>query len=87
MGVLTGQLTPIQTITGNLAQMDAPLVGTLSLPDTVQRPYHGEYDITPSDEEQVLDTKGKILFDDITVAAIPSNYGKITWDGHSIRVS
>lgn len=49
--------------------------------------YSGETSITPSDAEQVLATNGLVLTSDITVAAIPSDYGKITYDGSQITVS
>ena len=56
--------------------------------DYVDRdPYTGEYTITPSDEEQVLVTKNLRMTDNITVKAVPSNYGKIDWNGQYLVVS
>ena len=52
-----------------------------------REPYEGEYEITPTDETQVLQTAGKWDRENITIKAIPSNYGRITWDGHTITVS
>ena len=49
--------------------------------------YEGSYTVTPSDEEQVLETYDKIMTDKVTIAAIPSNYGLITWDGAKLTVS
>lgn len=49
--------------------------------------YHGEYEITPSREEQILPTAGSALSQDIVVHAIPQNYGLITYNGFEIMVS
>ena len=49
--------------------------------------YTGGYSVTPSEETQVLQTKNKRMTDNVTVAPIPSNYGRITWDGTVITVS
>ena len=56
--------------------------------DYVERdPYTGDYTITPSAAEQVILTKNLRMTDNITVEAIPSNYGLITWNGSTLTVS
>ena len=50
-------------------------------------PYHGEYEITPSSEEQILPTANTRLAHDIVINPIPSNYGLITWNGSVLTVS
>ena len=50
-------------------------------------PYEGEYVFTPSDEEQIIQTNNKVLLDNITINPIPSNYGKITYNGRTLTVS
>lgn len=49
-------------------------------------PYAGAYTITPSDEEQILDTKNFRMTDNITVKAVPSTYGHISWNGQHLSV-
>jgi hypothetical protein len=49
--------------------------------------YEGATEVTPSDEEQVLLTAGLVVNDHITVHPIPSNYGRISWDGSKLTVS
>lgn len=49
--------------------------------------YEGSYIFTPSNTAQVIETKNLILDKNITVEAIPSNYGLVTWDGSTITVS
>ena len=39
-------------------------------------PYQGEYVVTPKVEAQTLPTKEKVLFEDVTVEAIP--YAEVT---------
>ena len=50
-------------------------------------PYDGPYEVTPTNEAQTLQTAGRTLAQDVTVGAIPSNYGLITYDGSIITVS
>lgn len=49
--------------------------------------YEGPYEVTPSDAEQTLETTGLLLTQDVIINPIPSNYGKITWNGATLRVS
>lgn len=49
--------------------------------------YTGPYEVTPSDSEQALSTHGRTLRRDVVVAKIPSNWGRITWDGSVLTVS
>ena len=49
--------------------------------------YTGETVITPGDEAQTVPVLGKVCMSNITVGAIPSNYGKITWNGSFLTVS
>lgn len=49
--------------------------------------YDGPATIIPSDREQVLETKDLKLKENIVVEPIPSNYGKIEWDGARLRIS
>lgn len=50
-------------------------------------PYVGPYDVVPSDVPQTLPTEGRDMERNITVGPIPNNYGLITYNGTSIRVS
>ena len=55
--------------------------------DTVAPKYDGEYLITPTEEVQVLSTKDTRLLSNVTIGAIPSNYGRISWDGTKLTIS
>ena len=48
--------------------------------------YAGSYTATPGEEPQTLPTSGKICEMDIVVEAIPSNYGRIEYNGSTITV-
>ena len=50
-------------------------------------PYEGLTEVTPGDTAQVLPTTGFLLLEDITINPIPSNYGRITWNGSFLTVS
>lgn len=49
--------------------------------------YTGSYEATPSLEEQVFSTGGKILAHNFVVNPIPSNYGLVTYSGSIITIS
>ena len=51
------------------------------------RPYEGEYEVTPTQYEQVLPTQGRSMSQNVTIHPIPSYYGLITWDGSKLKVS
>ena len=48
--------------------------------------YTGQTEVIPSAEEQVLLTGGLYVADHIKVKPIPSNYGRIAWDGRVLTV-
>ena len=50
-------------------------------------PYEGPYEVTPTQDTQVLSTAMKMAAEDIIINPIPSNYGLITWDGSVLTVS
>lgn len=49
--------------------------------------YHGATNIIPSGEQQILETEGKVISENIIIEPVPSNYGLITWDGTTLIVS
>lgn len=50
-------------------------------------PYTGEYEVTPSGETQILATANHGMTRNVIVNPIPSNYGRITWNGAILTVS
>ena len=76
-GNITAKLTPRATLK---AELTVPQ-------EQILPPYTGAYEITPSEETQVLNTAGLKTVNNITVNPIPSNYGLITWDGSTLTVS
>ena len=49
--------------------------------------YEGSYHFTPTDEAQVVPIAGLVANYDITIDPIPSNYGKISWDGSALTIT
>lgn len=49
--------------------------------------YMGRYRVTPTRYEQVLNTSGYNMVDDVIIEAIPKNYGLVERVGMSLRVS
>lgn len=82
------KITP-QTVNINVNAAGAGItLGTPVARDFVDRdPYTGSYEITPSAETQILETRNLRMTDNITVNPIPSNYGLVEWDGSVMRIS
>ena len=49
--------------------------------------YDGSYEFTPGDTEQTIPIADKTATADIIIKPIPSNYGKISWNGSVLTVS
>lgn len=48
--------------------------------------YEGPVSVTPGEEAQVLATENTSVLENITVGPVPSNYGRILWDGSVLTV-
>lgn len=74
-------------ISANFGTLGAEL-GTPVVKEYVDTPtYTGDYEVTPSDEVQTLYTAGKRMTNDVTIHPIPSNYGRIEYNGAVLTVS
>lgn len=82
------KLLDIPTVSVELEEFKAIKVGLsdISLRVGSIPPYTGDYTITPSGETQVLQTAGKSTISNIVINPIPSNYGRITWNGYTLTV-
>lgn len=49
--------------------------------------YTGEYEFTPTNQEQIVPISGLRATRDIRINPIPQNYGLITWNGSTLTVS
>ena len=75
------------TIADNVVEADATLTTSVRHWQTEYPDYEGAYEITPSAEAQTLPSTDTVLHGDIVINPIPSNYGRITYDGTVITVS
>ena len=79
------QTVPLSVVGGGAISLEMEQVRTIYRDE---RPaYDGPYSVTPSAEEQVLETNGKRMTANVVVGAIPSNYGLVTWNGSVLTVS
>ena len=71
---------------GALLHVGSSDAAALSVGGEVYSPdiYRGEYEVTPSQSEQVLETANKLLRENVVVAPIPCYYGLITYNGSTI---
>lgn len=49
--------------------------------------FEGPYEVTPTQETQILAVEMKVAAQNIVINPIPNNYGLITWDGSKLMVS
>ena len=49
--------------------------------------YTGTYVVTPSDETQTLDTTDKRMAQPVVINPIPSNWGRISWNGAGTAIT
>lgn len=84
---LSGTLSEVDIIEGELSPVGS-MEGTLTIPTIIEaEAYDGDYEITPSEETQILMTAEKTAKGNITINPIPSNYGRITYNGSTITIS
>ena len=72
-GQLSGTLTSVGRLSGALVGDHHVVQGTLTIPSTPGLElYGGPYEVTPKAwEEQILETEGKLMSDDVTVFRVP----------------
>ena len=77
--VLIGKLIATGVLQGTVSA-EASLAGTLTVATGVPF-YHGPFEVTPGEEPVVIDCSGLLMPQNIIVAPVPSNYGRIDWNG------
>lgn len=86
MDGLIGAITPRASLSGGVAPIGA-IAGTVSAARGRTIPeYDGPYEYEPSEEGQTVRTGGFALSEDITIRPIPSNYGRIAYNGSVLTV-
>ncbi len=74
-------------ITGSIS-VQSGVEGTLVIPEEVlPARYDGADTVTPSGQQQRLQTEGLMMRGDVIIEPIPQNYGLVTWDGIKITIS
>ena len=88
--VLDGELSLDLHIDGDMS-LNIPVDGeagtVIKVSDYVYPIYDGQTEVTPTQETQVLQTTNRTVVSNIIINPIPSNYGKITWNGSTLTVS
>lgn len=84
--VIEGEVSLFEWLDGEMC-LDTHIEGEIGefmpiVPDV----YIGETVVTPNEETQTLYTNGKNMPSNVIVNPIPSNYGRIAWNGSTITV-
>ena len=88
--VLDGELSLNLNIDGEMSldlHMDGEAGTVIKVTEHDLPVYSGQTEITPSEDVQTLQTANKTVLQNIVINPIPSNYGKITWNGSTLTVS
>lgn len=87
MLIHSGDMVIVQTIDGN-ASITSAIDGDASsfFPVETTEVYTGETEVTPTNETQTLYTAGLKVPENIIVKPIPSNYGKVSYNGSFIFI-
>ena len=88
-GELNGTLTSSGLLHGTLVGDHHKIQGTLTIPTTPGLElYGGPYEVTPKAwEEQVLETEGKLMADDVTVFKVPYYETSNIFDGLTVFIA
>lgn len=84
---LKGSIEVLSGISGSVNSC-ASVAGSVTI-DTVYHEvierYEGDYEITPSKEVQIIESKDKVMLDDITIHSIP--YAEVTNTANGVTVT
>lgn len=82
------QLNGTLSVSGNLScSLSAEAIsGILTVADSIPT-FSGETVITPSPVSQIVPCSGFLMTSDITINPVPSDYGRIAWNGVTLTVS
>lgn len=85
---LTFELEPVSSLDFGVEtpQLDFSTPG-FSVVRQAYPAYEGETTVTPSSSRVVLETNEHSLYSNIIIEPIPSNYGRIAWNGSALTVS
>lgn len=88
-GELHGTLTSVGHLQGTLVGDHHRIEGTLTIPNTPGLElYGGPYEVTPKAwEEQILETDGKLMSDDVTVFRVPYYETSNLFDGKTAYIA
>ena len=82
---IIGSVVPVDVDVGPQV-IDVDAVFEHSIKTDSHEDYPGPYEVTPGEEAQTLAVRDLVTTQDIVIAAIPSNYGRVLWDGATLKV-
>ena len=88
-GQLSGTLTSVGRLQGTLVGDHHKITGSLTIPNAPGiEVYTGAYEVTPKAwEEQILQTDGKLMTDDVTVFRVPYYETSNLFDGKTAYIA
>ena len=85
--VIGGEISLLNTIDGELELSNVVDGEAGTFMPLLPPAYTGATTVVPGPQAQTLNTAGLMVSENITVEAIPNNYGLITWTGSTLTVS
>ncbi len=87
MEQLVAQIQAMGHLSGSLSGVGS-LNGVISKPPEIPaEEYGGPYEFTPTEDTQTIEIANKKAVTDIIINPIPTNYGRITWNGSVLTIS
>lgn len=66
--------------------IEIPVSISVSYEAVSGNPYEGSYEVTPTLDDQTLETQGKVMTDDVTVYKIPITRTSNPYDGITVLI-
>lgn len=86
MKCISGELSQTAHSIDGVVSGQAKVSGNVTMP-TGGMNYSGDYEFTPTEEEQTIDIGGLKAKSNIVIKAIPSNYGRVSWNGTTLSIT
>ena len=84
--IYIGKLSNTDEISGKLSS-GYELSGEITSSAVSANTYKGSYEFTPTETTQTIEIANKRAAVDIIINPIPSNYGRITWNGSVLTIT
>lgn len=87
--VLDGDMSLVLQMDGDAElslQMDGEFGEYIKVVDRDAPIYTGAVEVTPTEQQQILETADKLMLSNVTINPIPEKYGRLLYSGSTLTV-